>query len=323
MTSTLEGLLDKLGVVMNSIIFDALKGLGGLDSAEEAYGDVVREEIERALSPSNSNADLDSWRLFSAQFDHPYDTTYWEEIHALSDEKRKRLLVQACRGTRTEYASFIAILIQRLADFDDPEVGEVIEPWLRLPSKSTPFPQDALEAFFVAHEVFGKLGLALPAMPRTSADSEADEAMRACGELAYWAERLDESELEVSPLTTNARSSLLARAASVSAGALRDSADWMFSPDGMRRGLAQSYPLTALAICRLALRYREAQSSYYKHGARNDSRGIATYVIRVIELHGGADDLRALQALCDDEWLGTNAIRAIRTIEERVRYRKF
>lgn len=319
MIAALEGSMDKLGVLMNSVIFDALKGLGGLDAEEENYRAVAVGEIESALSKSGSQADTEAWYVFSCQFDHPYDSIYCEEVGNLASELKQQLFFKALKGASTEFVSFVGILIRQLADLGDPAVAEAIEPWLRLPAKHSVMPQDAVAAFFAAHEAMGSLSLPLPAAQASPVD--VDETMRACGELAYWACRLNDSELESSPHTLGARTTLLAHSAFASAGALWSSTSRMLSSDGARTHAAKSYPKTALVICRDALKYRESQKSYQEHEFMDDRARIASFSIQVVGQFGDADDLTTLRTFCDDEELGREALDAIKKIEERIRYR--
>ncbi|AYA39421.1 hypothetical protein HZS38_01810 [Xenorhabdus nematophila] len=320
MIAALEDSMDKLGVFMNSMIFDALKGLGGLDAEEENYRTVVLEEIESVFSESGPQADTEAWNIFSRQFDHPYDSIYWEEVNNLASDQKRQFLFKALKGASTDYVSFVGILIRQLADFGDPAVSEAIEPWLRLPAKRSVIPQDTVEVFFAAHEAMGILGLPLPATATSPVD--VDETMRACGELAYWACRLSNCELESSPQTLGARTTLLAYSVSASAGALWYSTSRMLSSDGARTHVATSYPNTALAVCRDALTNREAQKTYHEHGLMNDLARIASFSIQVIGQFGYADDLQHLRSLCDEEGLGHEALDAIKKIEDHVRYRK-
>lgn len=320
MIAALEDSMDKLGVFLNSMIFDALKGLGGLEAEEENYRTVVFEEIESALSESGPQADTQAWNIFSRQFDHPYDCIYWEEINNLASAQKRQFLFKALKGASTEYVSFVNILIRQLADFGDSSVSEAIEPWLRLPAKKSVMPQDAVEVFFAAHEAMGILDLPLPTTVTSPVD--VDETMRACGELAYWACRLSDCELESSAHTLGARTTLLANSASASAGALWYSTSQMLFSDGTRTHVVKSYPNTALAVCRDALANRESQKTYHEHGFINDLTRIVSFSIQVIGQFGDADDLQSLRSLCDEKELGHEALNAVQRIEDRVRYRK-
>ncbi|GKP50474.1 TPA: NERD domain-containing protein [Klebsiella quasipneumoniae subsp. similipneumoniae] len=320
MIAALEDSMDKLGVFMNSMIFDALKGLGGLETEEENYRTVVLEEIESVCSETGPQADTEAWNIFSRQFDHPYDGIYWEEINNLASAQKRQFLFKALKGASTEYVSFVDILIRQLADFGDSSVSEAIEPWLRLPAKKSVMPQDTVEMFFAAHEAMGILDLPLPATVTSTID--VDETMRACGELAHWACRLSICELESSPQTLGARTTLLDYSSSASAGALWSSTSRMLSTDGTRINVAARYPKTALAICRDALTNHGSQKTYHEHGLMNDQARIASFSIQVIGQFGDADDLGRLRSLCDEEELGHEALNAIHKIEDRIRYRK-
>ncbi|HEY4074299.1 MAG TPA: NERD domain-containing protein, partial [Herbaspirillum sp.] len=119
---TLESSLDKLGVVMNSIIFEALKSLGALEDDEKNYVPVIRDEIDNALNSETSESDVAAWGLFSCQFDHPFDSVYWDEIQGLDDSRKKLLFTKACRGAEVPYLSFLGILIRQLSEFNDRNV---------------------------------------------------------------------------------------------------------------------------------------------------------------------------------------------------------
>nr|WP_314508580.1 NERD domain-containing protein [uncultured Pantoea sp.] len=320
MISALEDSMDKLGMFMNSMIFDALKGLGGLDAEEENHRTAVLEELASVFSESAPQSDTKAWNIFSRQFDHPYDIIYWEEVNNLASDQKRQFLFKALKGASTDYVTFVGILIHQLAEFGDPAVSEAIEPWLRLPAKRSIMPQDTVEVFLAAHEAMGILGLPLPATAISPVDI--DETMRACGELAYWACRLSNCELESSPQTLGARATLLDYSASASAGALWSSTSRMLSSDGAKNHVATSYPNTALAVCRDALTNRKSQKTYHEHGFMNDLLGIVSFAIQVIGQFGDTDDLQHLRSLCDEEGLGHEALNAIQKIEDRVRYLK-
>lgn len=316
----LQACLDKLGVMMNSIIFEALKSLGALEDDEYSYVPVIRDEIDNALSTDSGESDLAAWGLFSCQFDHPFDSSYWDEIQGLDDSRRKLLLTKACRGAETPYLSFLGILIRQLSEFNDPNVASAITRWTALPDKQGFMPQDAVEVFINAHEALGHLGAELP-QSRGEPTTAAEHALLACGELYYWASRIDLESPQTSTYTDTARFILLDHSLCASAGALQLTTSRMLSTDGARISLVKHYPDVCVAISREALKRRNEQVSYFEHGFQDNVDSIACFAIQVLGEAGDIDDLQALRDLCDHERHGISSLEAIKKIEERTRVR--
>lgn len=316
----LQASLDKLGVMMNSIIIEALKSFGALREEEQSHIPVIRSEITDALSTDGNESDLAAWSLFSRQFDHPFDSSYWEEIQGLDNSRKKLLLTKACRGADASYVSFLGILIRQLSEFNDPNVASVIARWTTLPDKRSTTPQYAVEVFVNAHEALGHLGAELP-QSRGEPTTAAENALLACGELYYWASRSDVVDPQQSTHTDAARSILLDHSKCVSAGALYLISSSMLSTDRARISLVKTYPNLCPSISREALKRQDEQVSYFDHGFLVDSHGISRFAIHVLGEAGGGDDLQALRDLCDHEYLGVSALEAIRKIEERTRFR--
>ena len=316
----LQDTLDKLGPMMNTIIFEALNGLGALEDEANNYVSVVQSEIQSVLGGDGPDADSEAWRLFSCQFDHPYDVAYWDEIQGLDEVRKKRLLIKACRGADGRVPFFLGTLIRQLCDFRDPDVAPTIARWTGLPDKTSCIPQEAVEVYFRAHEALGVLQAELP-ISRGEASSEADKAMFACGELFYWAGRADAENAEASHDTLIARSTLLEGCRNTAIGALQLTTSWMLSDDGTRVSLVKKYPTLAAEICRRGLERRDTQISYFENGFNSDLSGITCFAINVLGEIGATEDLPVLRDLCDDEQCGTSALRAIKSIEERHRFR--
>lgn len=316
----LQASLDKLGPLMNTVIFEALNGLGALEDEAESYVSVIHVEIQSALEGTGTEADSEAWRLFSCQFDHPYDAAYWEEIQGLDEERKKRLLIKACRGADGHFLLFLGTLIRQLCDFHGPDIAPAIARWTALPAKTSFIQQDAVEIFFRAHEALGRFGAELPAV-RGTVTNEPDNAMLACGELFYWASRSDVDNAEASHHTLVARSTLLTQCEYAAADALQHTASWLLSADGTRASLVEKYPALSAEICRRALEKRHEQISYFEHGLNSNPDSIARFAAQVLGVIGGPEDLRVLRDLCDDEHCGTSALGAIKNIEERYRFR--
>lgn len=321
MIDALQASLDKLGVMMNTIIFEALRALGALEDEEHNYVEVIQGEIQDALSTEGPEVDQAAWRVFSCQFDHPFDSSYWDEVQVLDDVQRKLLLTKACRGAAKSFLSFLGILIRQLSEFNDPAVASAIAPWTALPDEKQFMPQDAIEVFVTAHESLGHLGVELPEA-RGEASTNAGRALLACGELLYWSNRRDVKHPQTSNHTHTARAILMNHSTYASAGALHLTSSRMISSDGGRKSLMEDYPDLTVAICREALKMREAQVSYYEHGIQDEAASIAAFSIQVLGSLGNRDDLPTLKDLCDHENYGIGALDAIKRIEMRTSFRQ-
>jgi hypothetical protein len=314
----LQATLDKLGVMMNAMIFEALKRLGALEEEEQNHASVVRQEIDDALSKDGDEADLAAWGIFSCQFDHPFEASYWEEVQGLDAPRKKLLLTKAACGADRPYVSFVGILIRQLSEFNDASVASAIARWTTLPDKQSFMPQDAVEVFVVAHEALGYLGAILPPSRGTPATA-AEQALLACGELYYWANRTDVDEVQDSLQTATARAILLDENQCAAAGTLRLTTSHMLSNDGTRKSLVEKYPALCIVICRAALKRPHEQVSYFERGFYDDEDSIASFAIQVLGQVGGLEDLQILRHFCDHKSLGVGSLEAIKKIEERTR----
>jgi hypothetical protein len=321
MIGALQASLDKLGVMMNTMIFEALRALGALQEEEHNYVEVIKREIQDVLSTEGPEADQAAWGVFSRQFDHPFDSSYWEEVHELDDVRRKLLLTKACRGAAKSFLSFLGILIRQLAEFNDPAVASAIGPWTALPDVKHFMPQDAIEVFVAAHESLGHLGAELPES-RGEASSNAERALLACGELLYWSNRSDVKHPQTSNHTHTAQAILLDHSTYASAGALYFTTSRMISADGGRKSLMQEYPDLAVAICREALKWRDAQVSLSACAFQDEVTSIAAFSIQVLGSLGDRDDLHTLRDLCDHDNYGVGALDAIKKIEVRTSFKQ-
>lgn len=313
---SLQDALNKHGVMLNSVLFEALSRLHALDEDEQNYIPTIREEIRCALGEDSLEADTAAWTLFSCQFDHPFDSAYWEEIQSLDSPRKKLLLTKACRGADPKYVSFLGILIRQLAEFNELDSALVIEKWTCLPAKDSVMPQDAVEVFVIAHEALGRLNAKLP--NATTYPTEAtDLALLMCGELFYWANLPGLGDPEISELTYTARATLLERCQHTAASALQLTSSWMLSADGTRHSLVKYYPRLCAGISRIALVSTSKQISYFGRGLRSDPDSIAIFAVHLLGETGCIDDLHLLRSICDDSRFGTTAIAAVRAIEDR------
>ena len=316
----LQASMNKLGVMMNTIIFEALKSFDALEEEEQSHIPVIRSEIQVALSTDSNESDLAAWRLFSCQFDHPFDSAYWEELQGLDDFRRKLLLTKACRGADSPYTMFLGILIRQLSEFNDPDVASAITRWTALPDKRSFMPQEAVAIFIIAHETLGHLGAYLP-QSRGEPTTAAENALLAWGELYYWASRTNVEGAKRLIYTGAARTILLEHSRCASAGTLYLTSHSMMLADKVHISLVKEYPSLCVEICREALKRRNEQVSYFEHGFHDNADSIACFTIQILGEAGDVDDLQTLRDLCDHARLGISSLEAIKKIEERKRFR--
>ena len=313
----LHNALDKHGIMMNSIIIEAIRDIGGLAEEENEYLPTIKHEIEQVFSSEGIESDQMAWSVYSKQFDHPFESSYWEEIQSLDGDKRKLLLTKACRGASASYPFFLGVLISRLADFNDPDVATAISPWTSLPEKVGVFPQEGIEVFIHAHEALGHLGISIPEW-RGKPITSADYALLACGELYYWLNRSDVKDPQQSPQTLSARQVLVKHSCCASAGILQLTTSQMLSPDGTRKSLINHYPHIALEIAKNMVTAKQEQTFYFQHGFMDNTKSIMTFSFQIIGKLGNETDLLLLKSFCDDEQLGLAALDAIKNIELRL-----
>jgi len=314
----LQDSLDKLGVMMNTMIFEALRALGALEEEEWDHLPVIRQEIDDVLNSTGFESDEMAWGLYSRQFDHPFEASYWEEIQELKEQKKKLLLTKACRGAEAPYLTFLGILIKQLADFGDRDSASAISKWTVLPDKKSFMPQDAVEVFVRAHEALGHLGVSLPEF-RGDPVTAVDHALLACGELCYWSCRRDIETSDISKYTASARGTLLVHSQCAGASALNTVTSSVRSMEPEHRSIVLKYPEMAAMICREALKKIDSQMPYFEHSFISDTVNTAVFSIQVLGECGDINDLLSLREFSDNELYGVSALRAIKQIEDRVR----
>lgn len=313
----LERSLEKHSSTMNAIIVEAIRDIGGLDKEEDNYLGIIKAELEHVLSSDGVESEQLAWLIYSNQFDHPFESSYWQEINDLDTSKQKLLFMKACRGANVSYSFFLGTLINRLADFNDPSVCSVIIPWTSLPGEDVFSPQVAIEVFVNAHEVLGRLGIPIPAY-RGKPVTSTDDVLLACGELYYWINRSDVENPQESSHTLTARQILMKHARCSSIGVLQLTTSQFLSNNGNRKSLIDFYPLISLRVAREMIIAKEEQIFYFQHGFRDNITSVTIFSIQIIGKLGDETDLLLLNNLCDDEKLGTFAFDAIRKIESRL-----
>ena len=311
-------------VFISTMIVDALQGLGALEDSEREHIAVVREEVRQCLAdPENADGCAMAYGLYSAQFDHPYCGAYYDVIHNLPENERKTLLTMAANGAG-DTALFLPALLFDLASFGDPGVGASITRWTALPPTDSVWPQNGIAVFVVAHIALARLGCPLPDR-RGEADGHSAEALVACGAILYWCNRVELKETtrgrardaSLQVLVRHDRSAALDVVRHCE-HALVEGVERLPGSAPVERSIVNGFPNEAAEICRHALSAPVRQVGYFQHSSEYDRRQNLTFAIDVLAQHGNSTDLGLLRGYADDAALGTNAIAAVRTLEERL-----
>ena len=321
----IEGVLDGCHPWFASIVMEALKRLGALDDSAEGHRKVVLERIGKCLArPTDSECQDEAWGIYSAQFDHPYSDAYYEEVAGLADRERKKLLEMASRGAK-ESAFFLGPLLLELASFGDRDVGESVGRWTNPPpADNRTMPQSDIHVFVAAHIALGRLGCPLP-VHRTAGETPPERALKACGTILYWCNRIDLDEEGRREACAPAVTVLMQHGNGAALDVLRECEDvwrdgWDLLPgdEPVVRSVVGLFPAEATAISRDALSEPTSQVGYFRTWSRFDIERILAFGIRVLESYGNRSDRSLLRQYAATQEFGGQAIAALRAIEERL-----
>lgn len=307
---------------LSTSLIEALQSLGALEESEHEHIDVVRSQIREIFADQN-NPDMQAsaFGVWFAQFDHPYAGAYCEAISDLSFDDKKTLLVMAGKGAEQD-APFVSILIVELASYDDLAVCPVITRWTALPPIKCFMPQEGIGNFVTAHIALARLGCVIPESA-AGVDSDSGEALAACGRILYWLNRSDvtmerrQSECAAA-LVTLARHEL-----GVSTTVISDLyRAHSFPGEGLARlpgseivctSIGDAFPAEIAEICRQCLRFPTRQRGYFEYF---DQRQVLSFAIDALGTWGDCTDMVLLRELSKDPRHGSDAIRAIKKLEQ-------
>ena len=318
----IEALPQSRNIFISTAIVEALQRLGALEDSERGHIAVVSQEIKECLSdPEDADHHPMAYGLYSAQFDHPYSGAYCEAIAELPEDDRKSLLRMAASGV-TDSAFFLVALLVDLLSFGDPGLGDSISRWTAMPPKDSFMPQDSIAALVIAHIALARLGRPLPD-GRDVADGHSAEALAACGKILYWCNRSDLDQTARRHACDAPLQVLLRHERGAALDVIRECEHalvrgmWELPlPTPVERSIVDAFPLEATEICRQALAGSIRQVGYFRH--HYDRRQNLTFAIDILAQCGNSTDLRLLRQYANEAALGTSAIAAVRTIEDRL-----
>ncbi|MFK3781775.1 hypothetical protein [Agrobacterium sp. NPDC089420] len=170
---------------ISTSIIEALKLLGGLEEdAEEARGG-IRDQLHAALDGKDEEDTFEqALSIYVTQFDHPLDGIYCEEVNALSDIEKKRLVTRAFQADSVRHSLSLKWLATAVADEDDPSDAPLFVRYARYP-EINPHWQDEIAVFVLATRFLARHEVELP---QTPADDDRQRCFVHLREIVRYAE---------------------------------------------------------------------------------------------------------------------------------------
>lgn len=150
---------------ISTSIIEALKLLGALDEDAEEAREGIKDQLRAVLDGDEEQDTFEqALSIYGAQFDHPFDGIYCEEINALSDIEKKRLVTRAFQADSVRHSLSLKWLATAVADEDDPSDAPLFIRYARYP-EINPHWQDEIAVFVLATRFLARHGVELPETP--------------------------------------------------------------------------------------------------------------------------------------------------------------
>ncbi len=319
----LKSMLDNRNIGLNGLIFDVLQQFGAFETETSNLEPEIREKIALLLcSPDEAECWTEADHIYNSQFDGPYSDAYWEVVNGLPDAQRKTFLEMAAKGA--QYANlFLSVLLSDLAAFNDPRTEAVFRLWAKAPPADSFMPQEAIEAFVIAHVALARLRIDLPRYVESGAT---ECALYACGRLLYWPNRVDASQEVKGRAIKDAWTTLDSNgphqyAMNVLAYCSRMMIRSMAKLPGgtpVRLSIPDLFPSEAVSICRRSLSDPEIQAGYFRSYGQHDRIQDEIFALSILGEQGQSLDLPFLRTLALSPNLGHYALKAVHRLEERL-----
>ncbi|OAV57302.1 hypothetical protein A6U98_35350 [Rhizobium sp. WYCCWR10014] len=152
-------------IFISTGIIEALKLLGALDEEAEEAREGIKDQLRAALDGEDEEDIFEqALSVYIAQFDHPFDGIYCEEINGLSDIEKKRLVTRAFQADSVRRSMSLKWLATAVADEDDPSSAPLFIRYARYP-EINPHWQDEIAVFVLATRFLARHGVELPETP--------------------------------------------------------------------------------------------------------------------------------------------------------------
>lgn len=145
---------------IGSSVIDALKWLGALEEDAEGAREGIRAEVAEVLA-DGADGSL-AMSVCTRMFDHPFDSIYYEEIHALEEHERHTIYRRAMGSVEIKRSISLKWICDELLKLDDPADVDLFARFTLLPDRTNAFPQGEWDAFTKSLRFLGRHGALLP-----------------------------------------------------------------------------------------------------------------------------------------------------------------
>lgn len=195
----LQSWLSDVDPFTNSLVFDALDAVGGVES-DLTVESALQEYLDALEMPSSDLAYERAKHLYVCTFDHPCAQLYWDAYHEqLPDAYKQKLLLRALNA---EYGDLTTPwILQELAKDPHPDSIPKLQEFVRAPSFGGASAQGAVEVFLSAIAALAKLGVGPQQYDPGSAEEAAwNAAAQILHLIAYDRDSARSRELEIDAL---------------------------------------------------------------------------------------------------------------------------
>ncbi len=310
---TLHSWLSDSDPLMNSLVFDALGAVGGVDSdlcVESAF-----QEYVDVLNMSRSELVAErAMHLVVCTFDHPCSPLYREAYQErLCDAQRQELLIRALDAQFSDLAT--PWIVCELAKNPHPDAIPRLQQFVRPPSFDGTSPQGTVEAFMNAIVALAKLGVNLQQYDAGSAEEAAwITAARILHAIVH--------DGEISSAQEEMIQSLWKQLEQCGTAAALDVVMWVeknhsFAPSNSRTSFLPACARGVRKLARIALQQNYSPTSLVPKQRQwgNLATNHRRFALSVLRQLGRKTDLALVRQWVEDAALGHQAIETAKTLE--------
>lgn len=300
---------------ISTSIIEALKLLGALDEDAEEAREGIKDQLRQALGGEDEEHTFQqALSVYIAQFDHPFDGIYCEEINALSDIEKKRLVTRAFQAESVRHSMSLKWLATAVSDEDDPSDVTLFARYAHYP-EINPHWQDEIAVFVLATRFLARHGIELPETPT---DDDRQRCFMRLRDIVIYAEVRSQAASDTAAAAWDALL-LMPSAIAISClhDVIREGLEQRSPMSEPRRygpvDISQLFPDELLKTARHFL--SQGTPALDGHGQK-DERAISWAVSLIGEL-GDRSDLGTLRSVLNQPDFSRSATGAIRRIEIR------